>query len=108
MLPESYPPRGDRAQGDTVTQTKTGYLDADAKRRLVNRISRAAGHLNAIKKMIEEERCADDVLIQLSAARSAVGQISARILEEHQPQPLPDDVAARVRAIVRRAEETFG
>ena len=66
-----------------MAETKTGYLSIDAKRRLVNRISRAAGHLNAIKKMIEEERCADDVLIQLAAARSAVGQISAKILEEH-------------------------
>ena len=57
----------------------TGYLTDDTKRRLVNRINRAAGHLHAIRKMIEEERCADDVLIQLAAARSAVGQISAKI-----------------------------
>jgi len=71
------------AREATVAKTQSGYLTTDAKRRLVNRVARAAGHLNAIKKMIEEERCADDVLIQLAAARSAVSQISAKILEEH-------------------------
>lgn len=66
-----------------MPETKTGYMTPEAKRRLVNRINRAAGHLQAIKKMIEEDRCADDVLIQLAATRSAVGQIAAKILEEH-------------------------
>ena len=63
--------------------TKTGYLKPDAKRRLVNRVNRVVGHLNAIRKMIEDEKCADDVLIQVAAARSAVGQIAAKMLEEH-------------------------
>lgn len=66
-----------------MATTKTGYLTPEAKRRLVHRINRAAGHLNAIKRMIEAERCADDVLIQVAAARSAVGQIAAQILEKH-------------------------
>ena len=52
--------------------TKTGYLKPDAKRRLVNRINRVVGHLGAIRKMIEDEKCADDVLIQVAATRSAV------------------------------------
>ncbi len=63
--------------------TKTGYLKPEAKRRLVNRINRVVGHLGAIRKMIEDEKCADDVLIQVAAARSAVGQIAAKMLEEH-------------------------
>ena len=66
-----------------MSSKKTGYLKPEAKRRLVNRINRVVGHLGAIKKMIEAEKCADDVLIQVAAARSAVGQIAAKILEEH-------------------------
>ncbi len=61
----------------------TGYLTPEAKRRLVNRVNRAAGHLNAVKRMIEKDTCADDVLIQVVATRSAIGQIAAKILEEH-------------------------
>ncbi len=32
----------------------------------------------------------------------------AQILAEHQPEPLPEDVARKLKAIVRRAEERFG
>ncbi len=63
-----------------MPQTKTGYMTPEAKRLLVNRINRAAGHLSAITKMIEDDRCADDVLIQVVASRSAVSQIAAKIL----------------------------
>ena len=67
----------------SATTTKTGYLTPEAKKRLTHRINRVVGHLGAIKRMIDEERCADDLLIQVAAARSAVGQIAAKILEEH-------------------------
>ena len=30
------------------------------------------------------------------------------ILAEHQPEPLPDDVAQAIKAIIRRAEEQEG
>ncbi len=90
-----------------MSSTKTGYLTPEAKRRLVHRLNRAAGHLNAIKKMIEEERCADDVLIQVAAARSAVGQIAAKILEEHLAdcmmtcmQGSPEEITKRVSKAV--------
>lgn len=66
-----------------MSATKVTYLSPDAKKRLVHRLNRATGHLNAIKKMLEDDRCADDVLIQVAAARSAVGKIGAKILEEH-------------------------
>ncbi len=32
----------------------------------------------------------------------------AKILDKHQPEPLPEDVAQAVKAVVRRAEESFG
>ena len=31
-----------------------------------------------------------------------------RILEEHQPEPLPDDVAEQIHAVVVRADEEVG
>jgi DNA-binding FrmR family transcriptional regulator len=62
---------------------RTGYLTPEAKRRLTHRINRVMGHLGSIGRMVEEERCAVDLLVQVAAARSAVGQIAAKILEEH-------------------------
>jgi len=38
-------------------------------RQIVNRLSRAEGHLAAVKRMVEERRDCADVLIQLAAVR---------------------------------------
>lgn len=50
---------------------------------VVNRISRAAGHLQSIKKMVEEQRDCSEVLIQLSAVRAAINNIGRIILKDH-------------------------
>ncbi len=64
-------------------QLKTGYLDEAAKKSLLNRLSRIEGQVRALKEMVREERCADEILIQASAARGALGQFIARLLESH-------------------------
>ena len=63
--------------------TTTSYLDDPAKRRLLNRLSRVEGQIRAMKQMIQDARCADDILIQAAAARGALGQFIARLLENH-------------------------
>lgn len=50
---------------------------------VLNRISRASGHLNAIKKMIEEGRDCSEILIQLSAVKSEIVNTSKVILKDH-------------------------
>ena len=50
---------------------------------VLNRISRAIGHMNAVKKMIEDGRDCSDVLIQLSAIKSEIAGVSKVILKDH-------------------------
>ena len=50
---------------------------------VINRISRAAGHLESIKKMVEEGRECGEVLIQLAAVRSAINSIGKIVLADH-------------------------
>ena len=50
---------------------------------LEDRLSRAIGQLNGIKKMIEENRYCGDILIQLSAVKKAIESMSYQILKEH-------------------------
>ena len=50
---------------------------------VIHRISRAAGHLEAIKKMVEDGRDCGDVLIQLAAVRSAINNIGKIVLADH-------------------------
>jgi CsoR family transcriptional regulator, copper-sensing transcriptional repressor len=47
---------------------------------LVNRI---AGQVNAVGRMIEEDRYCPDILNQVRAARSALKTLESRILETH-------------------------
>ena len=50
---------------------------------VLNRMSRAIGHMNAVKRMIEDGRDCSDVLIQLSAIRSEITGVSKVILKDH-------------------------
>lgn len=57
-----------------------------------NRLSRAIGHLEAIKRMVEEGRDCSEVLIQLSAVKSAINNTGKVILKEHIEHCLVDAV----------------
>ena len=50
---------------------------------VLNRMSRAIGHMNAVKKMIEDGRDCSDVLIQLSAIKSEITGVNKVILKDH-------------------------
>ncbi len=55
----------------------------EQKKIIINRISRAIGHLESIKRMVEDNRDADDVLIQLSAVESSINSVSRVIIKSH-------------------------
>lgn len=59
---------------------------------VLNRLSRATGHLEAIRKMVEEDRDCGDVLIQLAAVRSAINNIGKIILADHMEHCVADAV----------------
>lgn len=50
---------------------------------VINRLSRAIGHLNAVKKMTEDGRDCSEVLIQLSAVRAEIENTAKVILKDH-------------------------
>lgn len=50
---------------------------------VLNRLSRAIGHLESIKKMVESGRDCSEVLIQLSAVKSAINNTGKVILQDH-------------------------
>lgn len=52
-------------------------------KRVLNRLSRITGHIEAIKRMIEEDRDWSDVLVQLAAVHSAIAGVSRVILKDH-------------------------
>ena len=56
---------------------------AEERRAIQNRLSRVIGHLESIKRMVEEGRDCTEVLIQLSAVKSAVNNTGREILKSH-------------------------
>ena len=65
----------------TLHPAGTGYLSDASKRSLSNRLARLEGHLRAVRKMLEEERCADEILLQVAAVKAALNRFSAVMLE---------------------------
>ena len=50
---------------------------------VINRLSRAIGHLEAVKQMVEQGRDCSEVLIQLAAVKSAINNTGKIILKDH-------------------------
>lgn len=55
----------------------------EATKAVVNRLARAIGHLESVKKMVEDGRDCAEVLVQLAAVRSAINNTGKVILKEH-------------------------
>lgn len=61
------------AHGHTHTQTK----------QVLNRLARAIGHLESVKRMVEDGRDCTEVLVQLAAVRAALGNTGKLIIKDH-------------------------
>lgn len=59
------------------------HHDPAEKKKQINRLSRAIGHLNHVKLMIENDDDCADVLMQLSAVNSALKNLGKEIINEH-------------------------
>ena len=59
---------------------------------VVNRLARAIGHLESVKRMVEEGRDCTEVLIQLAAVRSALSSTARVILKDHLEHCITDAV----------------
>ena len=74
---------------------------------VINRLSRATGHLEAIKKMVEEGRDCGDVLIQLTAVRSAINNIGKIILADHMEHCIADAIEKGDREALDKFNEAI-
>lgn len=61
----------------------------------LGKINRAIGQLEAIKRMIEEERYCIDIMSQLRAARNAIKGVELGVLETHMGNCLSDACCAK-------------
>lgn len=70
--------------GTEVHHHHHGHHHSEAeKKRQLNRIARIIGHLQYVKRMLEEDEDCADVLVQLAASRSAISGLGKEIINEH-------------------------
>ena len=67
---------------------------------VINRLARSAGHLSAVKKMVEEGRDCSEVLIQLSAVKAEIAATERVILKDHHEHCVAE-------ALLQKNEETL-
>lgn len=72
-VPHEHEDGHSHAHSHTHTQTKA----------VLNRLARAIGHLESVKRMVEEGRDCTEVLVQLAAVRSALSGTARVILKDH-------------------------
>ena len=81
----------------------TEYLTAEAQKGLAERLARIEGHVRSVRQMVVDHRCADEILIQISAVKAALNQTAATLIESEMRSCVrtcmegsPDDRLVRV------------
>ncbi len=58
-------------------------MTEDTRTKLRKRLSRIAGQVSGLQKMVDEERYCVDILTQLAAVRSALDAVGTELLTDH-------------------------
>ena len=58
-------------------------LDQESQKTLAARLKRIEGQVGGIRRMVEDRKYCVDILLQISAARAALGQVSKLVLGKH-------------------------
>lgn len=74
---------------------------------VLNRLSRAIGHMESIKRMVEDGRDCSEVLIQLSAVKAAINNTGKIILQDHIEHCIVDAVEKGDRDAIRELEKAI-
>jgi len=76
-------------------------------KKLQDRLARVEGQIRGLRRMLEEDRCCEDVLTQLLAARSGLEQAGLLVLDHHLQEcvlsgdEFSPEAVARVRETLR-------
>ena len=74
---------------------------------VINRLSRAIGHLESVRRMVEDGRDCSDVLVQLAAVRAALGSVSRVILKDHLEHCIVHAVESNDQAAIEELEHAI-
>jgi DNA-binding FrmR family transcriptional regulator len=59
------------------------YLEPELIKNLQTRLNRIEGHVRGVNRMLENQEECEKILVQLSAIKAAVNQVTIKLLEGH-------------------------
>ncbi len=74
---------------------------------VLNRMNRAIGHMESVKRMIEDGRDCSEVLVQIAAVRSAINNIGKIILEDHIDHCVIDAIETGDEQVIKDLNEAI-
>jgi len=92
---------------DCCYSNRTAHHSEELKKSLVNRLNRIDGQVKAIRSMIEADVYCNDVLIQISAAKSALIEVSRILFEAHLKSCIVEQIQSGSTEIVDELQETI-
>ena len=74
---------------------------------IVNRLSKVIGHMKSIRTMVETDRDCSEVLIQLSAVKSAVNNAGKEILQTYITQSVKESLDKEDRESIHKLNKSI-
>ena len=81
--------------------------DPQQVRAIVNRLKRSIGHLDKVRRMVEDGEDCADVLIQLSAVKSAINNTGKLILKQHMEHCIVEAVRENDQSSIDKMNEAI-
>lgn len=81
--------------------------DPQEIRAIVNRLKRSVGHLDKVRRMVEDGEDCADVLIQLSAVKSEINNTGKLILKQHMEHCIVEAVRENDRESIEKMNEAI-
>lgn len=75
------------------------------KKSVTNRLARAIGHMEYVKRMVEENRDPSDIVVQLSAVKSAINSTGIMMIEDQIDESLKSGDQEQVLSLLKAMEK---
>lgn len=79
----------------------------EEKKAVMNRLSKAIGHMEAVKRMVEKDADCSEVLIQLAAVRSAINNTGKVVLKNHIDHCIVEAVEENDQEAIRKLNQAI-
>lgn len=81
--------------------------DPQQVRAIINRLKRSIGHLDKVRRMVEDGEDCADVLIQLSAVKSEINNTGKLILKQHMEHCIVEAVRENDQSSIDKMNEAI-